>query len=159
MVTRLARVFVDSNILLRFIIKSSPLHDDVRTALDAVWSSGGELWISRQVVREVASVMTRPQTYSVPVTAPVAAQQMRALGSSFLIADETGAVADALLGLMETIPMGGKQIHDANIAATMRAYGIPHLLTLNVSDFARFSHLITLVLLESLLSDTQGGPS
>jgi len=44
--------------------------------------------------------------------------------------------------------MGGRQVHDANIVATMQVYGITHLLTHNTDDFARFAHLITVVLLQ-----------
>ncbi len=41
--------------------------------------------------------------------------------------------------------MGGKQVHDANIAATMLAHGITRLLTFNVADFQRFAGLIELI--------------
>ena len=41
--------------------------------------------------------------------------------------------------------MGGKQIHDANIVATMLAYNIPCLLTHNVKDFKRFEGIIEIV--------------
>jgi predicted nucleic acid-binding protein len=36
----------------------------------------------------------------------------------------------------------GKQIHDANIVATMLAHGILTLLTDNIGDFVRWGHLI-----------------
>ena len=32
----------------------------------------------------------------------------------------------------------GKQVHDANIVATMLAHGVGRLLTFNVADFQRF---------------------
>ena len=51
-------------------------------------------------------------------------------------------------GVMEEIPSGGKQVHDANIVATMLVYGIPQLFTHNTSDFARFSGLITVLPLQ-----------
>ena len=41
--------------------------------------------------------------------------------------------------------IGGKQIHDANVVATMLASGIPALLTHNVSDFDRFRNLIQVI--------------
>jgi len=44
---------------------------------------------------------------------------------------------------MQELHIGGKQVHDANIVATMLVYGIPRLLTANPSDFARFAHLLT----------------
>jgi hypothetical protein len=33
----------------------------------------------------------------------------------------------------------GRQVHDANIVATMRVFGLKNLLTHNPADFARFS--------------------
>ena len=39
---------------------------------------------------------------------------------------------------------GGKQIHDANIVATMLRYGVLALLTCNPEDFLRFKTLITI---------------
>ncbi len=50
-----------------------------------------------------------------------------------------------LLTLVQQIPTGGKQVHDANIVATMQTYGITRLLTHNVADFVRFQPLITIV--------------
>ena len=43
---------------------------------------------------------------------------------------------------------GGKQVHDANIVATMRVHSVPRLLTHNVRDFARFGAVIEVVPLE-----------
>lgn len=43
------------------------------------------------------------------------------------------------------MPLGGKQVHDANLVATMHAYGIDHLLTLNAADFRRFEPRIALL--------------
>jgi hypothetical protein len=42
-------------------------------------------------------------------------------------------------------PVGGKQVHNANIVATMLAHGIPRLFTHNVADFNRFSTLIEIL--------------
>ena len=44
---------------------------------------------------------------------------------------------------MGSYPIGGKQVHDANIVATMLVYGIPCLLTHNARDFERFGDMVT----------------
>jgi predicted nucleic acid-binding protein len=44
---------------------------------------------------------------------------------------------------MGNYPIGGKQVHDANIVATMLVYGIPCLLTHNAKDFERFGDIVT----------------
>ena len=58
---------------------------------------------------------------------------------------DSPAVLDVLDRLVGSIVVAGKQVHDANIVATMVTYGIRSLLTHNTGDFARFAHLITIV--------------
>jgi hypothetical protein len=60
------------------------------------------------------------------------------------IAEDGPLVTDELLRLIAAIPCGGKQVHDANIVATMLAHRIPTLLTHNVPDFQRFTTHITI---------------
>lgn len=80
---------------------------------------------------------TRPQVFQMPPKETVI-EQVRLFVERFAVADESPAVTDQLLQLLRDIPLGGKQVHDANIIATMKAYGIPSLLTHNVKDFERF---------------------
>ena len=49
------------------------------------------------------------------------------------------------LRISRQLPVGGKQIHDANIVATMLAYGERRLLTYNAADFHRYGDRIELV--------------
>ncbi|WP_373526954.1 hypothetical protein [Nostoc sp.] len=65
------------------------------------------------------------------------------------MAEDSSQVTERLLTLMEEVFSGGKQVHDANIVATMLVYGIPQLLTHNTGDFARFSGLITVLSLQN----------
>ena len=46
---------------------------------------------------------------------------------------------------MDGFEIAGKQVHDANIVATMLVHGITQVLTHNITDFARFSSLITVL--------------
>jgi predicted nucleic acid-binding protein len=48
--------------------------------------------------------------------------------------------------------MGGKQVDDASLVATMRAYEIRHIFTLNPTDVERFLPKITIIRLHDLLS-------
>ena len=63
----------------------------------------------------------------------------------FRLVEENSAVVTALLALAEHVPVAGKQIHDANIVATMQAHGIRRLLTHNTADSERFAGLLTIV--------------
>jgi len=67
------------------------------------------------------------------------------LQRGFRIAEDGPEVTRQLLELAQTILMGGKQIHDANIVATMLVYSVPRLLTNNPKDFVRFQPLITVL--------------
>lgn len=152
MATTSARtVFLDTNILLRANVAEAPLHTEALAALKALRARGDALWISRQVLREFVAVLTRPQVFATPRPPAIIVERVRYFQSHFWVADDTSAVTERLLTLLQTIPMGGKQIHDANIVATMQAYGIGYLLTLNAADFNRFSSLITIVSLEDVL--------
>ena len=62
-----------------------------------------------------------------------------------MVVDDNSFVTENLLKLVEQYPVGGKQIHDANIVATMHVYNISHLLTNNPDDFKRFSDTITVL--------------
>ena len=99
------------------------------------------IWISRQVIREYLVTMTRPQAFENLPRATVI-EQVRQFAERFELADDTSAVTDQLLQLLANYKLGGKQVHDTNIVATMRAYGIPALLTHNTKDFERLGEAI-----------------
>ncbi|NJR12675.1 type II toxin-antitoxin system VapC family toxin [bacterium] len=80
-----------------------------------------------------------------PLTIEEISAEIATLKTVFQIADETSAVRDKLLDLLKAFPTQGKQVHDANLVATMLANGINQLLTLNDADFKRFSGQIHLV--------------
>ena len=60
------------------------------------------------------------------------------------MADDTVLVTGQLIKLLRNFKVGGKQVHDANIVATMLAYDIPCLLTHNIKDFQRFERMISI---------------
>lgn len=136
--------FVDTNVLVYANLTSAPFHADARRFILMFQSVGTDLWINRQVLREYLAVVTR-QTFVSPLPVAQAISDIRQFEQQFTIADETTAVTTMLLTLLQSIPLGGKQVHDANIVATMLVHGVERLLTHNVSDFMRFSHLVTVV--------------
>ena len=132
-------LFVDSNVLVYAQLVSSPWHDVARQALQRAAQARRPLWISRQVLREYAVIMSRPQTFATPLSPATLIARIGYLQQHFRVADDTAAVTETLL-----TPIGGKQIHDANIVATMQVQGIRHLLTHNARDFARFGDALVI---------------
>ena len=94
------------------------------------------------MLREFIAARTRPQTFAQPSAPEVVIERVRYLESHFQVTDDTAAVTGQLVKLMGDFQIGGKQIHDANIVATMQAYDIPARLTHNTKDFERFGKMI-----------------
>ena len=112
-------------------------------------ASGEALRISRQVLREYLATVTRPQPWSPPIAMDAALGHMAALEARFEILEDGPGVADMLKALCREVPVAGKQVHDANIVATMLAHGERRLLTFNGSDFRRYGERIALFEMES----------
>lgn len=139
-------VFVDANILVHSRSTASPFHSAAEAKLKALFQANTPVWASRQVFREFASALTRPQNYRLrPVPISDVIRDVIYFESVFTIADETTAVTKRWLDLLARIPCGGKQVHDANIVATMLVHSVPNLLTHNTADFQRYHHLITII--------------
>lgn len=140
-----AKVFLDTNILLRMILTQMNQHAEVDALVKRTIREGTELWISGQVIREFIVQATHPRTLAEPLTIEQVVHEIEAMKPLFQIADETAAVRDKLLELLQQYPTQGKQVHDANIVATMLAYEIDTLLTLNVDDLKRFEDKIKII--------------
>lgn len=138
-------MFVDSNVLVNSLMIEAPDHDVARAMLDRAFRSGEPLRISRQVVREYLSTVTRPQTWTAPVPLEDALDDASRLVHRFEVLEDGPAVTESLIALCREVAVGGKQIHDANIVATMLAHGESRLLTFNASDFRRYGNRIELV--------------
>ena len=143
--TAVNRLFVDANVLVYANVTSAPYYAVAQQALIDGRNAGIELVTSRQILREYAATVSRVQTFMAPVSAAAVAADLERFQAEFTIVEDSAAVMANLLNLLTTIHLGGRQVHDANIVATMMAYGIPELLTHNTVDFTRFGHLITVV--------------
>ena len=58
---------------------------------------------------------------------------------------EDARVADRRQGLLADVKCKGKQVHDANVIATVLAHGVGTVITMTVADFARFERYVSLV--------------
>ena len=138
-------VFLDTNILVYANIAEAPFHEAALEAIRTHEQAGSSLWVSRQVLREYLAVLTRAGAFDRPIPKKTLITQVRFFTDRFQVAEDTAHVTHRLLVLMEQFPIGGRQVHDANIVAIMQAYGIKQLFTHNQKDFARFSSLISIL--------------
>ena len=129
-------MFVDTNILVNARIIEAPDHDIARERLERAFEGPEPLRISRQVVREAWPITIRREE---------ALDAANSLIDTFEVFEDGPAVTEILVALCREIPSGGRQIHDANIVATMLAYGERRLLTFNTADFRRYGDHIELV--------------
>jgi len=138
-------IFVDTNVLVYAAVPSAPDHAIARDALWSYEQSGVRIWISRQVLREYLATLTRPQTYSSPLVPATLVADVVLFERKFAVAEDNDKVTQHLLDLLVQTRPGGKQVHDANIVATMLTYSIGSILTHNTADFDRFSDIITVL--------------
>jgi predicted nucleic acid-binding protein len=144
-ITAGSRVFIDTNILIYANLALSPFHDKAVASLREFEGIGLDLYISRQVLREYLAVMTRPGTLTQNIPISSLIQDVQGFEAGLTVFDDGPAVTARLLGIIEQYSVAGKQIHDANIVATMLVHDIPVLLTHNIADFKRYEEIITVL--------------
>ena len=135
-------VFVDTNVLVYATRPSAAAHAAAKAALTRLEAEGSALWVSPQVLREYLAAVTRPQATAPALPVATAVADVRRFRTIFDVAEERGGVLDRLLNLLTASRGAGRQVHDANIVATMIEHGIRRLLTGNAADFRRFARFV-----------------
>ena len=108
------------------------------------------LWISRQILREFLQATTRSDFLQPLPPLAYLIETIKSFQNYFRVAEEDERVTEHLFQLVLIPGARGRQIHDANIAATMLRHEIRYLLTHNTADFRRYEPAITVMpLIES----------
>lgn len=139
------RLFIDTNILIYSTNSSSPWQRIALQTLEKARNQNIELVISQQILREYLATSTRISVESKEFTLEDILENIEIFRNEFTTLDVRPTVFDKLIELVQEFPTAGKQVHDANIVATMLVHGVGHLLTQNVDDFNRFSKKITVL--------------
>jgi predicted nucleic acid-binding protein len=140
-----SRAFVDTNVLVYASRSTAHAYLQANTALAHLEGEGTELCVNRQVLREYLVTTTRPQADAASLALEVAVADVRRLIGIYTVLEDGPAVTKRLLELVARYPTRGKQVHDANLVATMLAHGVTRLLTFNAGDFRRFGALVEVV--------------
>ena len=137
--------FLDTNIIVYASDRSSPWHQSSREKIKKLLSDGSRLFISPQILREYVSVASRSTGTEKPTPWDLILKNYEDFQTYFVLLDEGRSSVNQLRQLLSKIPAAGKQVHDANIVATMLAHNVPNLLTHNTADFSRYSKLINVI--------------
>lgn len=144
MMTMAERLFLDTNILAYAARADTLQHAAALRLLNAAALQGDELWVSRQVLRELTCALLKPDEHGRQLTPGVVAQVVRDCARRYRVADEDRRTTSQLLRLVESHGLGARLVHDAHIVATMQVNKIGRLATNNVRDFLPFSGLIAI---------------
>lgn len=140
------RVMLDTNVLVAATDEDRAEHADALRVVGDWPGSGTTLCLSGQIVREYLAVATRPaDCRGLGLTTADALRNVRAFRGRALLLPEAGDVTDRLVSLLGDVSCSGKQVHDANVVATMLAHNVPAVVTANTGDFTRFAPFVTLI--------------
>lgn len=126
-------LFLDTNVLLCATDTTREHHEESIALLRA---AGIALSLSGQVLREYLVVATRPpEVNGLGLDSAGAMSNVEQVRGRVALLEETERTWDELVELVRRHSLGGKRIHDANIAATAIAHGQEGIVTLNPRDF------------------------
>lgn len=137
-----SRIFIDTNIVASAVIPESPRYFHAQGLLRRLARLDAEVWISRQIIREFVATLSRQELFRKRFEPRDLTDAGRNLIKRYVVAEDQEIITEQLFLLREQVPCGSKQIHDANIVATMLAFDVKQLLTYNLDDFRRFSGFI-----------------
>jgi predicted nucleic acid-binding protein len=133
------RILLDSNVLLRWNIRTAPQSQLVIRAVDLLLASGALPCYTSQNLGEFWNVLTRPlDRNGFGLTPQEADRRARMIENKIPILPDDPAVHLVWRRLLVAHAISGVQVHDARIAAAMNVHGVKRILTLNTRDFARF---------------------
>jgi predicted nucleic acid-binding protein len=131
---------VDTSVLVRLANTNDPQHAVAARAVLELHRRGEVLHITPQVLIEFRNVATRPKTANGAGLPIVEAEtHAAAFESKFPLLAETPDIYPTWKGLVGAQGIIGKQVHDARLVAVCHVHGVSHLLSFNISHFARMS--------------------
>jgi len=138
----IASCLVDTNILLRMTRRSDPQHQLVAAALARLAGQNTRLHFTHQNIAELWNAMTRPRDRNgLGLSVADAEREVRAIESGMELLPDSEAVYREWRRVVAQYEVSGVRVHDARLAAAMYVHRVAHILTLNVSDFSRFTSL------------------
>ncbi len=136
-------ILLDSNILIRLVVKSDASFRDVRSAVSKLLRQGEQLAYATQTVAEAWVVLTRPTSVrgGFGLTYTEARTCRNRLERAFLLLEDRPEMYQCWKQIVDQHQIIGVNAHEARLVATMQMHGVTRILTFNVNDFKRYQHL------------------
>ncbi|MGV3723788.1 MAG: type II toxin-antitoxin system VapC family toxin [Actinomycetota bacterium] len=129
----------DTNLLLRWVKTSDPMHQTAVRAVVTLQQRGDRTHVTPQNLIEYWNVLTRPLARNgFGFTPHDANREITRIESFFRLAPDTLGIYPEWRRLVTAAGVSGVQVHDARLAAVMRVHRLTHILTFNTTDFARY---------------------
>ncbi|MHC5610980.1 MAG: type II toxin-antitoxin system VapC family toxin [Nostoc sp.] len=133
---------VDTNVLLRSVDLNHPMNPDAAKAISTLSSRGERLHIVPQNLIEFWNVYTRPtERNGLGRSVAETQTEVNRLKVLFPLLLDTQAIYQEWERLVVAYGIRGVNVHDARLVAAMLVHGLTHILTFNISDFARYSEI------------------
>lgn len=133
----------DTNILLRFAVRTDPQHSVVHSAIKKLKDGEDEIRILPQTCVEFWNVFTRPANRNgFGFSVQKADHVLRLVEKIFPLLSDNENVHKEWRKVVIQSSVSGVQVHDARIAAAMLVHQVTHILTFNTSDFACYSNIV-----------------
>lgn len=135
-------VLIDTNVLLRSVQPSHPMHGPAVRTVATLIRDGEAVLITPQIVAEFWNVATRPvQLNGLGWSHEKALDEVVRVEGFFSLLIETTEVYSEWKRLLVAYGVTGVQAHDARLVAAMIVYGAGRILTFNVQDFTRYKEI------------------
>ena len=129
----------DTNVLLRLLQRSDPVHGMVCSALRTLHQHGEQICFAPQNLVEFWRVCTRPiSANGFGLTVAETDRRARVIERLFTILPDGPAVHAEWRRLVVAHAVSGVQVHDARLVAMMRVHALVNLITFDVGDFERY---------------------
>lgn len=136
------RYLLDTNILLRLSQPHDPAYQSIIDSIALLQQQADtEFCFLLQSLSEFWNVCTRPvENNGYGFSIAETDRRARAIEGFCVYLPDTPQVYAEWRLLVVKHSVVGVQVHDAKLAAAMKAHGIMHILTLNPRDFRRYSN-------------------
>jgi predicted nucleic acid-binding protein len=139
-------ILIDTNILTISKQSGQPDFKKVTDRLQQFVDDNEELVICPQNIYEFFVAATRPKDKrGLGLSRKKTLEEIKNLEDTYTFINDPENLFSSWKQIIQNYETSGKQGHDARFVAFMQALGINRFYTLNVSDFNRYSDIITLL--------------